>query len=74
MAAKQTPAPERIIVNGVEYVRADLAAARERAAAPSEASLHYVAKDLSCTAAKPCAKTFRTTKGLDWHVANVKHA
>lgn len=40
---------------------------------PSEASAHWQTRDLACTAPKPCAKTFRTTKGRDWHVANVKH-
>lgn len=39
----------------------------------SEASAHYVARDLACAAKKPCAKTFRTAKGVAWHVANVKH-
>ena len=42
--------------------------------APSEASAHYVNRDIACTAGKPCVKTFRTAKGRDWHVANVKHA
>lgn len=72
MARKTNPAdaPERITVHGVDYVRADLAT---RSGEPSEASLHYVAKDLVCTATKPCAKTFRTAKGAAWHVENVKH-
>lgn len=43
-------------------------------AEPSEASAHYVAADLPCTNAKPCDKTFRTAKGVAWHLANVKHA
>jgi len=69
---KPAPAPERVVISGVTYVREDVATAATAAA--SEASAHYVAKDLPCTAAKPCVKTFRTQSGLDWHVANVKHA
>ena len=42
-------------------------------AAESTASAHYKARDIACSAAKPCDKTFRTTKGRDWHVANVTH-
>jgi hypothetical protein len=38
----------------------------------SEASAHWRARDLPCTIAK-CTKTFRTTTGRDWHVANGKH-
>ncbi|HZL92307.1 MAG TPA: hypothetical protein VFB99_01645 [Vicinamibacterales bacterium] len=57
----------------VEALTAALAAAQ--AATPAaEASQHYTAKDLPCTAATPCGKTFRTVKGVAWHVANVKHA
>jgi len=44
-----------------------------RPTAPSAASSHWLAQDLACSAAKPCEKTFRTVKGRDWHVANVKH-
>ena len=46
------------------------------AAAPSaeaEAAAHYKAKDLPCTAAKPCAKTFRSDAGRVWHLANIAH-
>ena len=70
--ATASVSPESIVVGGVTYVREDIAAARSAAA--SEASLHYTERDLPCTADKPCTKTFRTAKGVDWHVANVKHA
>ena len=41
-------------------------------AAPSEASEHFKARDLPCTFAKPCTRTFRTVKGQAWHLANMK--
>jgi len=44
-----------------------------RPTAPSAASSHWQEQDIPCSAAKPCEKTFRTAKGRDWHVANVKH-
>ena len=39
----------------------------------AEASAHFKARDIPCSAATPCAKTFKTAKGLDWHVRNIKH-
>ena len=64
--------PERIVVGGVTYVREDIANATRE---PSEASQHFADRDIPCTATpKPCEKTFRTTKGRDWHIVNVKHA
>ena len=42
--------------------------------APSEASAHWKSRDLRCTLkACPNVDGFRTQKGLDWHIANVKH-
>jgi hypothetical protein len=50
-----------------------LATVAPAAAAPSEASQHFADRDIPCTHATPCEKTFRTAKGRDWHVANTKH-
>lgn len=65
--AARTPAA-RIIVDGVEYVLASTIAE------PSEASQHYAAADLPCTATPACEKTFKTASGQAWHAANIKHA
>ena len=45
-----------------------------RPAASSAASQHWTDRDIACNAPKPCTTVFRTEKGRDWHVANVKHA
>ena len=53
----------------IEHLEAALAAAPAR----SSVSAHWTARDLPCSAAKPCKRTFRTAKGRDWHVANIRH-
>lgn len=58
----------------VAALTAALEAAQSSPVAPSEASQHYVAQDLPCTFAKPCARTFRTVKGQVWHRENMKAA
>ena len=50
-------------------LRAQLASAGE----PSTASSHWSAHDITCTITG-CVNVFRTIKGRDWHVANIKHA
>lgn len=60
-----------------EAVAAALASAPVASSAPVEpsaASAHFKARDITCPARKPCAKTFRTAKGAAWHAANVDHA
>lgn len=56
-------------------LRAELDALRAQLAngGTSEASAHYMARDIPCNATPRCTKTFRTEKGRDWHTANVKH-
>lgn len=65
----------------VTLTKAEIAAmiaeaiAEDRKSTPraSAASSHWTEQDIPCSSKRPCDKTFRTVKGRDWHVANVKH-
>ena len=58
----------------VAALTAALAAAQVAPAAPSEASQHFADRDLPCTFAEPCERTFRTAKGQAWHRENMAKA